>query len=215
VAADEAAEQKATTALQQQTKADDLKAQSCVAVCIEGTRANHKAAELQKEEQMNQLASKMQFGSDTESPVELGDDTFSGPMSLIEIGEDESICEPVGISSSSGGACGQSVTDQILSDACGSESGRCAGICKQRAEMIQTSEASCKTNMKNPVEAQIETAPMPSEDSPAVSDAARKLYEDAEKGTKETKVKTDQAKPVPIHIHVPKHVPFTYKGCAC
>jgi len=213
--ADSVQQQKTETALRQQEQADGLKATSCIAVCMEGMHVRHEASQMEKEEKLRQVhaAGSQDASSPVElgAPVELGD----GSISLIDIGEGQT-CEPQGISASDGGNCGGRLTAQMLSDACTRfQGGGCEGICNQKAETIGSQEASCKTNMKDPAEAQVESAPVPSEDAPPMSDSMRQLYEETEKNRKESKVKADQAKPVPESIPLPRHEPFTYKGCEC
>jgi len=211
--ADKSAQDKANTALAQEEQADSLQAGACIAICIEGKDVREHDARVEKEEKIRAKAA----AAGAPLAMELGDGNDDvQPMALLETEEGDN-CEPSGISVSQDGACSSVVTPQMAMDACQRYMGQgaCESICEQKATTIQDQEASCKKNMQNPAEAQLNSAPLPSEDSAPVSDPMRSLYEENEKSRKEIKVKEEAAKPVPEEMPMPVHVPFTYKGCEC
>jgi len=217
--ADHSAAEKTNTALAQQEQASNLEATSCIAVCMEGTQLQAHNKQIEKEEKLRAMnakngADQQELGAET--PVELGNYSpgFDSPVSLLQITDSETGCDPTGISAASGGACGGTITAEMLSGACPT-GGACEGICTQKAATIQDQEASCKTNIQNPLEAQVENAPIPSEDSRPVSEQDRGIMASGEKATKEKKVKVAETAPVPEHLEMPFHEPFTYKGCEC
>lgn len=211
--ADKSAKYKADTALAQEEQADSLQAGACISICIEGKDVREHDARVEKEEKIRAKAA----AAGAPLALELGDGNDDlQPMALLETEEGDN-CEPSGISVSQDGACSSAVSPQMAMDACQTYLGQgaCESICEQKATTIQDQEASCKKNMQNPLEAQLNNAQLPSEDSAPVSDPMRSLYEENEKARKEIKVKEEAAKPVPEEMPMPVHAPFTYRGCEC
>jgi len=233
--ADKSTEGKASTALEQQKAAAGLRAESCIAVCMEGIQSRGKAKQQEKEMKVTAKMAELSapqpiaspFQGQPPSEVRLGEGEVRNldgegevrnldGVSLIEMSE-ESDCGPDEnmITGTKSGSCSGMITADAARGACALKTDACKSACESVVGEKQTKEGSCKASIPSEAQNAVFNAPKPSEDAPPISEIQKTLYRETETERKETKVKADQRKPVPEYIPEADHEPFTYKGCTC